>query len=277
MRNSRCAAALLAWRLRGRLSLIHHVSPITLRAPSAFGAVGLPFIWGPVGGTIPFPPGFEAYSQGWGSGGMLRRLDRLRLQADPTMLFTQTTADRIVVTSTMAAENVPRRYLDKTVVIPGGVSATTVLDGPVAEEPYIFSSGRLVPYKAMDLLIRAMARVRGMEGVKLIITGDGPLRNRLEELIVSVGSERKSRIARSGFALGESGADEQKSFLRISSATRGIRKRQSGGDGCMQAGRSYRLGRSEGSDCPQSHREESSWQESRGTCGAIGGGNSASC
>jgi glycosyltransferase involved in cell wall biosynthesis len=47
----------------------------------------------------------------------------------------------------------------------------------------IVSVGRLVYYKGFEYLIRAMARVSG----RLLIVGDGPLRERLQELTVAVG------------------------------------------------------------------------------------------
>jgi glycosyltransferase involved in cell wall biosynthesis len=51
----------------------------------------------------------------------------------------------------------------------------------------IVSVGRLVYYKGFDVLIRAMASVRG----KLVIIGDGPLRAELESLAVQVGVSDK--------------------------------------------------------------------------------------
>src|SRR3984957_10567122 len=51
----------------------------------------------------------------------------------------------------------------------------------------IVSVGRLVYYKGFDVLIRAMAAVRG----KLVIIGDGPLRAELEGLAMQVGVSDK--------------------------------------------------------------------------------------
>ena len=47
----------------------------------------------------------------------------------------------------------------------------------------IVSVGRLVYYKGFEYLIRAMTEVQG----KLLIIGDGPLRNRLRELVSELG------------------------------------------------------------------------------------------
>jgi rhamnosyl/mannosyltransferase len=50
-------------------------------------------------------------------------------------------------------------------------------------ERLVISVGRLVYYKGFDVLIRAMASVRG----KLLIVGDGPLRGELQALAVQLG------------------------------------------------------------------------------------------
>ncbi len=173
-------------RLRKRFALVHHVSPIVMRVPSFFGALGRPFIWGPIGGSVPYPPGFEGYGQRYSIVNALRLLDRPRLHLDPTMRLTMRSADRIVVTTSMSAELIPDAHRAKTVVIPEGIQESLVLSARPKEEPYIFSSGRLIEYKAMDLLIRAFDRVRD-SGVNLIITGDGPKKAELSAMISTLG------------------------------------------------------------------------------------------
>jgi glycosyltransferase involved in cell wall biosynthesis len=42
--------------------------------------------------------------------------------------------------------------------------------------------GRLVPYKGVDVLLRAMPRVHAETGARLTVVGDGPERARLERL-----------------------------------------------------------------------------------------------
>lgn len=183
-------------RIRTRFALVHHVSPIVMRVPSMFGALGRPFIWGPIGGSVPYPPGFEGYTQRYSLVNALRLLDRPRLQLDPTLRLTMRSADRIVVTTSMGAELIPDVHRAKTVVIPEGIPENLILPAPYAEEPYIFSSGRLVEYKATDLLIRAFAQVRP-GGIKLVITGDGPKKAELAALIVSLGlGERVTLLGR---------------------------------------------------------------------------------
>jgi len=188
------ARSLLTVRhLRRRFALVHHVSPIVMRVPSLFGALGRPFIWGPIGGSVPYPPGFESYGRRYSLVNALRQLDRPRLHLDPMLRLTMRSADRIVVTTSMGAALMPQAHRAKTVVIPEGIPESLILPSPPKEDPYIFSSGRLVDYKAMDLLIRAFAQVRD-SGIKLVITGDGPKMGELSALIASLGLGERVRL-----------------------------------------------------------------------------------
>ncbi|MFF0015292.1 glycosyltransferase family 4 protein [Streptomyces sp. NPDC005374] len=57
--------------------------------------------------------------------------------------------------------------------------------GPLAErspEPLFVAVGRLVEYKRIDLLLRLWERVRPVTGGRLVIVGDGPERERLQQL-----------------------------------------------------------------------------------------------
>ncbi|MFD4414094.1 glycosyltransferase family 4 protein [Streptomyces sp. NPDC058475] len=49
-------------------------------------------------------------------------------------------------------------------------------------EPLFVAMGRLVEYKRIDLLLRLWERVRPVTGGRLVIVGDGPERERLEQL-----------------------------------------------------------------------------------------------
>lgn len=53
--------------------------------------------------------------------------------------------------------------------------------------PVVVSVGRLIPQKRVDLLLRAIARVRAKRPVRLIQLGDGPLRHELEALAQELG------------------------------------------------------------------------------------------
>ncbi|MBE0448490.1 MAG: glycosyltransferase [Actinobacteria bacterium] len=100
-------------------------------------------------------------------------------------------ADRIIVSSPNLIESSPflKKVRGKCRVIPFGISADWLMLTPEVEErvdeirrtygPKIaFFLGRLIYYKGIDYLIRAMQDVRG----KLIIAGDGELGSELKRL-----------------------------------------------------------------------------------------------
>ncbi len=161
------------------------------RFPSPFAGSDRPFIWGPLGGSIPFPPGFEGYGAAFNPVNALRRLDGPRLRLDPLMRYTVARAARIVVTSTQAAEIVPERYRSKVINLGDAMPSDVVLNERPAESAYVFSSGRLIPYKAFDILVDAFAHVQQRFGrdLRLVITGNGPERGKLEARVKSLGLE----------------------------------------------------------------------------------------
>jgi glycosyltransferase involved in cell wall biosynthesis len=71
-------------------------------------------------------------------------------------------------------------------VLPNGVDAKQFQPhGPRRAGSYVLVVGRLVPYKGVEVLIRAMAKLRGAP--PLTIVGDGPLRPQLEGLALRMG------------------------------------------------------------------------------------------
>jgi glycosyltransferase involved in cell wall biosynthesis len=98
-------------------------------------------------------------------------------------------AARIIVASPSMAESAEQLadHRHKCVVIPYGIDRAPLADTPdvraravsLREElgtPLVLFTGRLVPYKGVDVLLRAMASV----DARLVVVGDGPLRGALE-------------------------------------------------------------------------------------------------
>ena len=113
-------------------------------------------------------------------------------------------ATRIVVASpavaALAAELQP--YRDKVVVVPYALdpdqhAPTAAVAGRVravrdeSPEPLVLFVGRLVAYKGVDVLLRAVAGTTA----RVVIVGDGPLRGELESLAASLGVAHRVRFA----------------------------------------------------------------------------------
>ncbi|HEY6508919.1 MAG TPA: glycosyltransferase, partial [Vicinamibacterales bacterium] len=108
-------------------------------------------------------------------------------------------AARIVVAAPPMRE-VPAlaAFRDKVVVIPYGLDPTPYAHSeqpapvPVqSHPPTLLFVGRLVAYKGVDVLLRAMVGVRA----SLVLVGDGPLRRTLEALAVELGVAERVRFA----------------------------------------------------------------------------------
>jgi colanic acid/amylovoran biosynthesis glycosyltransferase len=77
-------------------------------------------------------------------------------------------------------------------VVPTGISLSDFpFRGPrpgAGDEARLLFVGRLVPYKGLDVLLRALPRVAaGEQGVRLDVVGDGPSRSRYEALAAELG------------------------------------------------------------------------------------------
>lgn len=178
--------------------VVHHISPISFRYPNILCNLGKPFVWGAVGGSIPYPPGFSEVQKREPLIYRLKGLDRIRLNADPFMLNTLGRSSAIVTTSSAALALLPARYRQKASVVPEGFDVQALPEtASSAEGNYVFSSGRLVPYKAMEYLIRAFGKSANSHNLELRISGEGPERKRLQTLISDLGlAERVSLLGK---------------------------------------------------------------------------------
>ena len=174
--------------------IIHHISPISLRYPNPLCNLGKPFIWGPVGGSVPYPKGFEAIEKRESFLQRMKKFDRLRLKWDPLMVNTLNKSTKIILSSKATLSNLPNEHQEKAIVIPEGIDITNGLLESCFEKNYIFSSGRLVPYKAFDLLIKAFAKSFLPSDTKLLITGDGPEKKFLQKIIHYLGVNNRVEL-----------------------------------------------------------------------------------
>jgi rhamnosyl/mannosyltransferase len=109
-------------------------------------------------------------------------------------------ADTIIVTSDNIIKNslILKKFRDKCKVIPCGIDVNRFrLDTEVlkkAEEikqrygsPLLLFTGRIVYYKGLEYLLKAMKYIKA----RLLIAGDGPLKNRLKKLARRLGTDGK--------------------------------------------------------------------------------------
>jgi glycosyltransferase involved in cell wall biosynthesis len=188
-----------AWRqLRRRIfarefDVVLRILPMSAVVSSPFAFFlrkgPVPFVIGPLNGGLPWPPGFSQLEKQkeWVSG--LRSLYRYM----PFARSTYRNATAIIVASSQTHSEFAK-YRDKLFFIPeNGVSRSMCCDDTRKEEAnakleLIFVGG-LVPRKACDLALRAAAPLLKGGLARFTVIGDGPERNRLEQLVKSLGIE----------------------------------------------------------------------------------------
>jgi glycosyltransferase involved in cell wall biosynthesis len=189
-----------AWRqlrqriLAGEFDVVLRIYPMNAVFPSLFAfflrKAPIPFVIGPLNGGLPFVEGFsQAKNQKqWISS--LRSLYRFL----PFARSTYRDAKAIIAASSQTFAEFAR-YSDKVFFVPEpGIGRSLCGEdqrspAPGAKLDLIFVGG-LIPCKACDLAMRAASPLLRDESAHFTILGDGPERNRLEELARSLGIEK---------------------------------------------------------------------------------------
>jgi glycosyltransferase involved in cell wall biosynthesis len=193
-----------AWRqlrhriFAGEFDVVLRILPTTAVLPSPFAFFlrrgPIPFVIGPINGGLPFVQGFsQAENQKeWISS--LRNLYRYL----PFSRSTYRHAAAIIAASSQTCAEFAA-YRDKLFFVPeNGISPSLCWDDQRSAEPspkfeLIFVGG-LIPCKACDLALRAAAPLLRSGLARFTILGDGPERNRLEQLTRSLEIEKNVRF-----------------------------------------------------------------------------------
>jgi glycosyltransferase involved in cell wall biosynthesis len=189
----------LAWRqLKGRIfagefDVAFRIEPMTAVIPSPFASFlrkgPIPFVIGPIQAALPYVKGFSQADneKQWSSG--LRNQYRFL----PFARSTYRHAAAIIAASSQACVEFAA-YSDKLFFIPEpGILPSVCLgdlrrSAPSAKLELIFVGG-LVPRKACDLALRAAVPLLKDGSARFTVVGDGPERNRLEQLTRTLGIE----------------------------------------------------------------------------------------
>jgi len=172
-----------------RFDLAHQIVPVAMRYPSPVAGLGIPYLIGPIGGSLDTPAGFDRDRETapWYVG--LRRLDKLRIRFDPLLRRTYEDAACVVgiapyVGDFLNGVCVQRlEFLSETGIesLPPSIDRSK-RNGPVR----LLFVGRLVRTKGVRDAIRAMAHLNDIP-VVLDIVGDGFDRSKCEELVSEIG------------------------------------------------------------------------------------------
>lgn len=151
-------------------------SPIALRYPSPLAEFPVPYVIGPLGGSLDTPAGFadECRSSAWYT--RLRGLDRFRLQRDPMLRRTYTRAAAVLGVAPYVQDLLeharPRRF---EVMSELGIDSLAPDHGAVSSggRLNLVHVGRAVRTKGLRDSIRAIARLPDDVSVHLDVAGQG--------------------------------------------------------------------------------------------------------
>lgn len=177
--------------------IVHHVTFANDWLPSGLALTGLPFVWGPIGGSSHRVP--SGFSSSWSA--RARAYEALRatiqgtfLHLDPLLRWTRRSALVALPYTREAAEVLPDALRNRSqVVVHIGVEPVSDHSRArpgLGQSIRLVTGGRLVHWKGFDLLIEALA-LNHLEGslTELLVTGDGPERQSLERLVREHGLE----------------------------------------------------------------------------------------
>jgi len=175
----------------GEFDIVLRLSPVNSILPSAFQYFlrdySVPFMIGPINGGLPWPQGFSQADNQKAWFDRLRSLYRFL----PFAKSTYRRAAAIIAGSSQTYAEFAG-YRDKLFFVPeNGVSrslcAETVRRSRRDGKLELIFVGNLVPYKACDLALRAAAPFLRSDLARFTVAGDGPERERLEQLAESLG------------------------------------------------------------------------------------------
>ncbi len=176
---------------RLHFDIAHHATFVKYWAPSCLARLGIPYLWGPVGGGDATPlPFWRTYSLRGRWYEFRREVARWLAEKDPAVRRTARHCSHALATTkatrarALALGATACDVLSQTAIAPEELAAVTpaFLDEPVR----FVSIGSLLHLKGFHLGLEAFARAN-LQGAEYWIIGDGPERGRLERLALTLG------------------------------------------------------------------------------------------
>jgi glycosyltransferase involved in cell wall biosynthesis len=170
-----CQRAIVRGLIRSKqIDVIHQPIPIAARFPSALFGLGVPVVMGPLNGGMEYPPAFRR-NESWTSRAAIAFL-QLFVNVANTLLPGKKHAAVLLVANERTRRALPSGTrgrvieLDENGIDVGVWQASSA--GPNRTVPLFVFVGRLVDWKALDIAIRALAKV---PSAQLEVVGDGPM------------------------------------------------------------------------------------------------------
>jgi glycosyltransferase involved in cell wall biosynthesis len=170
-----CQRALVRQLIREKgVEIVHQPIPVAPRFPSLMYGLGVPVIIGPLNGGMDYPAAFRGTERLFSRAGVA--FARLFVDAANALLPGKQRADVVLVANERTRQALPSGIRGRVIElvengIDFGVWKGRSAEPAAATSRFIFI-GRLVDWKAVDIVIRALEKVPSAE---LELIGDGPM------------------------------------------------------------------------------------------------------
>jgi glycosyltransferase involved in cell wall biosynthesis len=165
------------------VDIVHYVGPIGFREPGYLWKLGLPYIWGPIGGAEPRPVlAFAGFGPKHAVLTAVRNMvNGIQLRFNPRVRAAMRATDVLLAATSGNAHAIERIYRRTPIVVPEN-AVTTV---PAAAKPPSCSNqplrliwvGTMEVRKALPILLRALARLDRHGRWQLDVVGSGPMQD----------------------------------------------------------------------------------------------------
>lgn len=174
-----------------RIDVVHQPMPVSPREPSLMYGLGAPVVIGPMNGGMDYPPAFR-HADGWAERALVAA-GRWSAAALNLAMPGKRRAALLLVANGRTREALPAGVCPRVAeLVENGVDLSLWRADDAREAPpgaptrFVFL-GRLVDWKAVDLLLHAFARASRQSPMRLDVVGDGVERPSLEALARELG------------------------------------------------------------------------------------------
>jgi glycosyltransferase involved in cell wall biosynthesis len=185
---------------RQRIDVVHQPIPVSPKLPSQMYELGAPVIVGPLNGGMEYPPAIQKERGALSSAGLAlgRAIALLCNLLIPGKRFAQL----IIVANARTQRALPWGIQGHVVeLVENGVDLSIWERKPRDQSPgsvlRLIFIGRLIDWKALEIVFAAVARARKQVAIRLEVIGDGPMRDAWQDLARQMGID--SIIQFSGF------------------------------------------------------------------------------
>lgn len=183
------------------IDVVHQPTPVSPKEPSAIFNVGAPVVIGPMNGGMVYPPGFRIERNSFSE--TVLRIARTASIALNAMVPGKRRASMLLVANERTKLALPEGLCKNVeVLVENGVDLTLWQSSSQTHKearslrPFTFAFvGRLVTLKRVDIILRSFAAMKARSAAAMVIIGDGPERQSLENLVAHLALEADVRFA----------------------------------------------------------------------------------